>query len=402
MFPVVKRDGPSLTRTETAESSGRREGAWRVTRWLVLWLTLYFIGITVYNASYAYTRDVLIHSLQVRPAAWLIQATLPSMDVHTSVTSIYSGRVELNILRGCDGMEVWIVLISALAAFPVSFARRVRGIIHGTLFIFSFNLLRIVSLFHLALLKPAWFSYAHGVVWQSAILLGAVGFIMVWLQGPESKPVWRALFRVVSTFAVVVGFVSLRPGWWLTIASPLFGFLNDVLSPYLNGTSIQIEGPMLYGTVVFDLGMNLIDGNPVPLLPITWHYSAGLLLHILVISITTWAMPPMDIRSRLAAFPFVLLFTALVSSVDLSVELQEQTFRAVARDWLPGFQFMADESNQKANAFLQYWSMSIRWIKEFHNAGGRLFLGAITGLIGCAVPYSVKRWRKRRGTMVAK
>lgn len=156
-------------------------------KWLAAWALLYVLSILAYNASYGFTRDVLIHHLQVRPAAWMLQVTLPGQQVTCSAASISTAALRLDIMRGCDGVEAWLLLITALAVFPMPLAHRLRSMAYGTLLIFGLNLLRIVSIFHLVLRRPEWFELAHGLVWQSIMVLAAALFVLVRLSPDEAR-----------------------------------------------------------------------------------------------------------------------------------------------------------------------------------------------------------------------
>ncbi len=160
--------------------------------WLVCWAALYVLSILAYNASYAFTRDVLIHHLQVRPAAWLLRLTLPDLPIAYTQSSIIAPGTHLEILRGCDGVEAWLLLVTALAVFPMALARRLRSMAYGTLLIFGLNLVRIVTLFHLVLRRPEWFEVAHGLVWQSIMVLAAALFVLVQLSPDEAPPAARS------------------------------------------------------------------------------------------------------------------------------------------------------------------------------------------------------------------
>jgi len=370
----------------------------RIVRWLFLWLVMCSTGLILYNISYEHVWPLLIHTMQVRPAAWLIQSMLGSMDVQAADTAILSGRVELQILRGCDGIEAWIILVTALIGFPAPWKHRLKGVLLGSLIIYALNLVRIVSLFHIGLYKPAWFSLAHGVIWQSAILVATVVFVLSWLQPDRFMAGWHLLARSVGVFAVAAPVVLLLPEVWITPLAPVWSALNDAGSPYLLLTTTRLEGPMLFGASQFDLGMQVGDGKPIPLIPIDWHYSTGPVQHVMLMAITAWAMPSMHFRSRLMSFPLVLMFAFVVSVCDLSIELHDQVFKALSGDWLTGVRVMDNEANRDALARLQQWGWSIRSIKEFMNAGGRLFLGVMAGLMGCAVFYLVGRWRGSSGS----
>lgn len=362
----------------------------RVIRWLVLWLVLCVAGIMVYNASYPYTRDVLIHHLQVKPAAWLIQHLHPSLSVAVREAAIAGGGVELSIMRGCDGVEAWLVMFTALVAFPAPVMRRIRGFVYGTLLIFSLNLLRIVSLFFWALIKPAWFHVAHGMIWQTIMLLSALVFVLIWMEERTSNPAWSMLFRGVSGFAASVVWVSWVPAWWLYGISPLMCRLNDWVSPYFEATQVnRVDGLMLYGDLNFRSGLVLTDGTTLPSLAISWHYAATGTLHLLVMAITTWAVMPVRRGRRWVALGFTLMLAGLFSSVDLMVELQETTLSALDRDVFPHLKARDDPANEVIMAGLQHGYSRLKWMKEFHAAGGRLFLGVIAGMTGCLLPALV-------------
>jgi len=160
-------------------------------RWLVrsllLWFVCFAAAISIYNGTYHFVSEVLIQRFQVIPSYWLIKLTLPGLPLQHTVTAIRAPSMELNILRGCDGVEAWLLLVTALLVFPMPWRRRWLGVAYGTLLIFSLNLVRIVSLFHIALKKPEWMEMAHGVIWQSVIVLAAVIFVLAWMDPGSSK-----------------------------------------------------------------------------------------------------------------------------------------------------------------------------------------------------------------------
>lgn len=155
---------------------------------IVLWLVLFGSSVFIYNWSYPYTAELLIGELQARPAAWVLKHTLPDVSVHRMGTSIVAPPdLELKLLRGCDGIEAWLLLVTSLAAFPMPWRQRVKSAACGTLLVFGLNLVRIVTLFHIALSKPAWFDIAHGVVWQSIMVLSASYFMLVSLSVDNAR-----------------------------------------------------------------------------------------------------------------------------------------------------------------------------------------------------------------------
>jgi exosortase family protein XrtM len=167
-------------------------GRWGFARWLVVWLALYAGTSLLYNLTFERTRPVLVGQLQARPAAWLLGLTLPGATVTASPDGVRSGRVELRIMRGCDGVEAWLLMATAMVAFPVPWRRRLAGIGLGSLLVLGLNQVRIVSLFHLVRHRPEWFDVAHGLVWQSVMVVASALLVLVWVErmpGAEAVPV---------------------------------------------------------------------------------------------------------------------------------------------------------------------------------------------------------------------
>lgn len=163
----------------------------RFLRWLLVWAVGYAVALLLYNASYAFTRDLLIHHVQVRPAAWILRHTLPDIPVSCRVDRIEAPGLSLVILRGCDGVEVWLLLVTAFAVFPQPWRSRLAGIGYGTLLVFGLNLLRIVTMFHITLRKPDWFEVAHGLIWQSVMVLAVALFVLARLRPVEAQDAER-------------------------------------------------------------------------------------------------------------------------------------------------------------------------------------------------------------------
>jgi len=153
-------------------------------RWLALWLALFAGGLVLYHTTYAATRPFLVDLLQVRPAAWLTDRSLPAVDVQPQASRLRALGTELEIRKGCDGMEVWLMLVTALLACPLPWTRRLRGIVYGSLLVYALNLLRVVTVFHVAVKRPGWFVAMHEFVWPTAIVLTVVAFVMVQFQAP--------------------------------------------------------------------------------------------------------------------------------------------------------------------------------------------------------------------------
>jgi exosortase/archaeosortase family protein len=93
----------------------------------------------------------------------------------------------LNILNGCEGVEVAFLLIAALCAMPGSHRRRLCGMAVGVSLVFMLNQARILALFYAFRYDKVLFSLLHGTVAPLAMIACTVLFVAVW---PKSR-LWR-------------------------------------------------------------------------------------------------------------------------------------------------------------------------------------------------------------------
>ena len=86
------------------------------------------------------------------------------------------------IMPGCNGVEVCLVLVAAILAFPSNIKNKVLGIFFGVLVVQFLNLIRIVSLFFLLQWDKNWFDFFHLYLWQALIMLDALVFWFLWVR----------------------------------------------------------------------------------------------------------------------------------------------------------------------------------------------------------------------------
>jgi exosortase H (IPTLxxWG-CTERM-specific) len=93
-----------------------------------------------------------------------------------------SPRFSVAIYNGCNGLEAILIFVSGVVAFPAPWRSKVAGIVLGFLAIQVFNVVRVVSLFYVGALKPAWFSVSHVFVWQALVIVFAVVLWLAWIR----------------------------------------------------------------------------------------------------------------------------------------------------------------------------------------------------------------------------
>lgn len=158
---------------------------------MAVWLALYAVTLTLYNYYHPLVAEFMVRRIQVEPSAWIIGCSLPREQISTGVDRIQYRGLELVIMRGCDGVEAWLLLITAMSVFRMPWRQRLLGIVLGSALVLALNITRIVTLFHIALRRPAWLDLAHGFIWQSIIVLSAAAFVLIW-TAPKPTPVSAA------------------------------------------------------------------------------------------------------------------------------------------------------------------------------------------------------------------
>jgi exosortase/archaeosortase family protein len=112
-----------------------------------------------------------------RAAGAVIHLTDPAVRV---AGAQIIGRTSLVIAKNCDAMDVNLLLIAAIVAFPARWPQRLAGMAAGVALLSTVNVLRIVSLYHLNARAPATFDFMHGEVWPFAMVALAVGVFAAW------------------------------------------------------------------------------------------------------------------------------------------------------------------------------------------------------------------------------
>lgn len=104
-------------------------------------------------------------------------------QVVTRGTVIQSALFAVDVKNGCNGIEAALLLVAAMLAFPAPAKARAIGLAVGLAAIQGVNLVRIVSLFWLGAHRRDVFDLFHAAIWQTLLILLAVGIFLAWGKG---------------------------------------------------------------------------------------------------------------------------------------------------------------------------------------------------------------------------
>ena len=124
-------------------------------------------------------------ALYARLAAGVLRLFDPTITV---AHRVIQGRFSLQIVKTCDAMDVTILLVSAIVAWPGPWKTKLAATAAAIGVIFATNVLRICSLYFVGIYKPSSFDFIHLELWPAAIVLIAVGYFWLYTERTRTRP----------------------------------------------------------------------------------------------------------------------------------------------------------------------------------------------------------------------
>ena len=92
------------------------------------------------------------------------------------------------VVDACNGvLPAWIYL-AAVIAFPSRWSDKLRGLLMGIPSLFAVNVIRVISLMLLGAYEPDLVERIHIDVWQTAIVVLAMGIWILWAERIVRRP----------------------------------------------------------------------------------------------------------------------------------------------------------------------------------------------------------------------
>ena len=100
--------------------------------------------------------------------------------VRVEGVSLYSPQLNMLIVSECTAITPTMVFVAAVLAFPSSVSVKLKGLLLGIVALYLINLVRVVSLYYIGIHAPDQMEFAHIVVWQTVMVLIAIGLWSLW------------------------------------------------------------------------------------------------------------------------------------------------------------------------------------------------------------------------------
>ena len=125
----------------------------------------------------------VVEGLILAPTAHLIDLVWPADHVILVGRTFVSGPARLNVTRGCEGVEMFLMLSAAILAWPGDLRRRLTGLAVGFVLAYCLSVARLMALVYTLRNAPLAWESLHGLILPLTPVL-----IMAWYFFHWSAP----------------------------------------------------------------------------------------------------------------------------------------------------------------------------------------------------------------------
>lgn len=157
-------------------------------RWPAWWRATLFVAVyLLLNGLYGQATGTalerfFVETLGSQPVAALLRWLTPEIAAQASGARITAPGGGLNIRNGCEGVDLYILLLSAFAAAPLAWRPRISGLLLGLGLAALLNQARILALFHAFRSDKALFDLLHTTALPIVLIVLIGLYFHVWLS----------------------------------------------------------------------------------------------------------------------------------------------------------------------------------------------------------------------------
>lgn len=155
-----------------------------IRRSVLTFLAMFVITYAALYSLYLSVPDRVFESLYyygiVLPGSAAVKVVSPDEVVVVSRNSIQSRTALLEIVHGCDGIELLLLLSAAIVAFPALWTHKAAGLLSVVALVYVVNETRIVALYFVLSYRSAWFDLLHEYLIPGTLLALCGAWFMWW------------------------------------------------------------------------------------------------------------------------------------------------------------------------------------------------------------------------------
>jgi exosortase/archaeosortase family protein len=143
-------------------------------------LAIFVATFAVMQLAAVSSRHYVANWLVAWPAQFTLGALYAEDGIVVDANRIESRRVRLNLLPGCEGTELFVLLIAGVLAFPAPWPAKLRGLAYGLTLAFALNQVRVIGLYAVVRDQAAAFDLVHGFVAPTALVVALGAYFWLW------------------------------------------------------------------------------------------------------------------------------------------------------------------------------------------------------------------------------
>ena len=129
----------------------------------------------------------LVEDCILKPTVALVHVLAPQEPIQLVGRTISSPTSHLRVTRGCEGVEIFLLLISAFAAFPASLKAKARGLAIGLAVSYALSVSRLIALHFTLRYSPAAWEALHGLILPLAPMILVTLYFLYWTADVPMK-----------------------------------------------------------------------------------------------------------------------------------------------------------------------------------------------------------------------
>ncbi|WP_158622686.1 archaeosortase/exosortase family protein [Aquabacterium soli] len=153
---------------------------WRAAVFLAIFAVLQ--GWYSTAARDTWIERMVIDEVTVKSAAALIQIIDPTTGVQPVGSRLQAPGGGINIINGCEGVDVLFLMMAAMLVAPISISARLMGISLGVCVVLGLNQARVIGLFYAYRGDRSLFDMLHGVVAPLMLIVAVSAYFLLWLN----------------------------------------------------------------------------------------------------------------------------------------------------------------------------------------------------------------------------
>jgi exosortase family protein XrtM len=122
----------------------------------------------------------VVEDLILVPTTAIINVVNPSERAALVGRTIAYPGANLHVTRGCEGIEMFLMLVAGILAFPATWKHRFRGLLFGSILAYALSVARLMALHYVLRYSPSAWEALHGLVLPLGPLVLMAFYFMLW------------------------------------------------------------------------------------------------------------------------------------------------------------------------------------------------------------------------------